>query len=303
MTDLTTGAYKIAQVERITGVGVHTLRAWERRYGVPEPDRSGGRQRLYSTRDIELVTRMRRLSEQGVPLGKAADMARLEMRERGGHSFSEAVAGKLFRSLLNWDEARAADSWMEMLDSFDIQTAFQRVVIPVLKDVGDGWHAGTVSVGQEHFATNFIRSRLDVLGRQATPREDAPSVLFACLQGEQHEMGILMLAVMARLAGLRTIYLGRDVPDEALVRTVEDSQPNVIAVNAGSAEAARRFAKLAPLLEGAAPLAAVVVGGRGFDSDAEARAIPGAHYAGPTLDDAVITINHLGRKVRAGGPR
>jgi methanogenic corrinoid protein MtbC1 len=298
--DLSEG-YKIAQVERITGVGVHTLRAWERRYGVPEPDRSGGRQRMYSLADIELINRMRRLSEQGVPLTRAAELARREMAERGGRTLSDGLVGRLFTALMSWDEAAASSAWMDALETFDIQTTFDRVVVPLLRDVGNAWHDGTVSVAQEHFASNFVRARLDLLSRQVTPVAGAPLVLLACMEGEHHELGLLMLAVMVRFSGLRTIYLGQDVPDDALLRTAEDAQPNVLAVNAGTTAGAQRLLPLLPRIRAAAPLTEVVYGGGGFDSDATARQLEGASYGGADLGSAVLLINQLGRRARTGG--
>ena len=301
MPDDVAEGYKIAQVERITGVGVHTLRAWERRYGVPEPDRSGGRQRLYSLRDIELINRMRRLSEQGVPLVRAADLARQEMAERGGRTFSDSLVSKLFSAVVTWDEAKASAAWIEAFEMFDIQTAFDRVVVPLLKEIGNAWHDGTVSVAQEHFASNFIRARLDLLSRQVTPLADAPTALLACLEGEHHEIGLLMLAVVLRFNGIRTIYLGQDVPDDALIRTVEDAQPNVLAVNAGTSEGARRLRSLVPQIRAAAPLTEVVFGGGAFDAEASARQVEGAHYGGADLGAALLLINQLGRRARTGG--
>ena len=72
-------ALRIAQVANLTGVGVHTLRAWERRHGIPAPARTDGRQRLYAEVDIALIRVMRDLAAQGVPLGLAASRARIEV--------------------------------------------------------------------------------------------------------------------------------------------------------------------------------------------------------------------------------
>src|SRR5690242_8138165 len=56
----------------MTGVPAATLRAWERRYGVPEPSRSRAAYRLYGDLDVDAVRRMRDLCEQGIPASEAA---------------------------------------------------------------------------------------------------------------------------------------------------------------------------------------------------------------------------------------
>ena len=294
---------KIAQVEQLTGVGAHTLRAWERRYGVPTPNRTGGKQRMYSRADVELIRRMRTLALQGMPLAAAAEKALAQAPERAaaGESTIVALGERLTRALLAFDEAGAAGAWSEATDSSDTLTVFERVVVPLMREIGVGWHAGSVTVAQEHFATNFVRARLDLLTRQVMPLAGAPTVLLACIEGEQHELGLLMLTVMLRFQGLRTIYLGQDVPDDALVRTSEDTQPEVVALSAGTREGGRRLPALASVLRQAAPLSAIVYGGGAFESEPGLPWEDGARYGGPSLTAAVTLINQLGRSARSGG--
>lgn len=295
--------FKIAQVEQLTGVGVHTLRAWERRYGVPTPNRTGGKQRMYSRADVELIRRMRSLAVQGMPLAAAAEkaLAAVPARAAAGEPATVALRERMTRALLAFDESGAAATWSEATESFDTLTVFERVVVPLMREVGVGWHAGSVTVAQEHFATNFVRARLDLLTRQVAPLAGAPTVLLACIEGEHHELGLLMLTVMLRFQGLRTIYLGQDVPGDALIRTAEDTQPEVIALNASTLDGARRLPAVVSLLRQAAPLSAIVYGGGAFEVEPGLRMEDGAHYGGPGLTAAVTLVNQLGRSARPGG--
>ncbi len=294
---------RIAEVERLTGVGRHTLRAWERRYGVPIPARTGGHHRMYSFRDVEMVKRMAALSLAGVPLARAAEIALAELADVSPDASSAAggIADRLVTSLLAFDETEAAAAWTAALDLFDVQTAFERVIVPVMREVGQAWHDGTATVAQEHFATNFVRSRLDMLSRQVLPMRDAPVVLLACLEGEHHELGLLMLAVLLRFHGFRTIYLGQDVPDDGLIRCVEDSQPTVLAVNAGTVEGVRHLEVVASALKESAPLTAIVFGGGVFEADSSLIPPSAGHYGGPDLNSALQLITRLCRERPAGG--
>ncbi len=291
--------YRIAEVERMTGIGTHTLRAWERRYGLPAPARTEGGQRLYTPGDVDTLRRVRALVARGVPVSKAAESVRL------GTPGRESATGRhgesLLAALLSFDEAGAAEAWSAAFDALDILSAFDRVVVPLLREVGDGWHAGRYTVAQEHFATNFVRGRLDNLARQVQPLAGAPVVLLACLEGEQHEIGLLMLAVLLRFHGQRVIYLGRDVPSEVLIRTVEDSQPAVLAVSATTSTAAAAFQAVAEGLAGTAPATAIVYGGPGFPVPAAQAGPPRTIYGGQTLAAAASRIIELGRRPRIGG--
>lgn len=293
---------RIAEVERLTGVGRHTLRAWERRYGVPIPARTGGQHRMYSFADVEMVKRMAILSSSGVPLARAAELALKELGTVApeANSAASGIVSRLVARLLAYDENGAAAEWSAALDMFDIQSAFERIVVPVMRAVGQAWHDGEASVAQEHFATNFVRSRLDMLSRQVQPMPGAPVVLLACLEDEHHELGLLMLAVMLRFHGLRTIYLGQDVPDDALIRCVEDAQPEVLALTAGTLEGAAHLERVAAAVQDTAPLTAIVYGGWAFETYESLRP-RNARYGGPDLQSALRLITQLGRERPAGG--
>jgi MerR family transcriptional regulator, light-induced transcriptional regulator len=259
---------------------------------------------MYSQRDVEAIRRMAALSQQGVPLARAAVQVRTEA-ENGPQSgtLAEEIVSRMTARLLNYDEVGAAAEWFRALDVFDLQSAFQHVLVPLMRQIGQAWHDGEASIAQEHFTTNFVRSRLDVLGRQVLPLPDSPVVLLACLQGEHHELGLLMLAVMLRHHGFRTIYLGQDVPNEALIRCVEDSQPRVLVVNAGTIEGARHLPSIAGALPESVPLTALVYGGGAFDAEPSLRDDSHGIYGGPDLETAVRLITKVGRENPAGGSK
>lgn len=258
---------------------------------------------MYSYQDVEMVKRMAVLSSAGVPLARAAELALRELGTVAPEATSAAagIVSRLVSRLLEYDEASAAAEWSTALDLFDVQSAFERVIVPVMREVGQAWHNSEATVAQEHFATNFVRSRLDILSRQVLPMHDAPVVLLACLEGEHHELGLLMLAVMLRFHGFRTIYLGQDVPDDALIRCVEDSQPQVLAVNSGTVEGVTHLERVALALKETAPLTAIVYGGGVFGAEPTLRPDGGARYGGPDLQSALRLITQLGRERPAGG--
>jgi MerR family transcriptional regulator, light-induced transcriptional regulator len=295
---------RINAVAEMSGLSVHTIRAWERRYGVPKPPRSTGRQRLYSRADVEALRRMHELSRSGVPLAEAARSVRQE--QESGEPVRPAAPAPILPSLdafvdalLRFDEARAAELWAAALAITDIESVTESIAIPALQRIGDGWHEGTVSVAQEHFASGFIRGRIEALARQHAVPRDAPIVLLACLPDDWHEVSLLILSIGLRARGLRTVYLGQSVPIDDLVRTVEDLQPRVVVLHGYSMESAEFVAEVVERTRERAPITAIVFGGRGFDDD-EFRNIDGAHFGGDTVVDGTETIERLARLPIAG---
>lgn len=64
----------IRYVAQATGVLPVTLRAWERRYGLLRPARTGKGHRLYSEEDIATIRQIVALLQRGLPIGRARNM-------------------------------------------------------------------------------------------------------------------------------------------------------------------------------------------------------------------------------------
>ena len=59
------------------------------------------------------------------------------------------------------------------------------------------------------------------------------SLIAVCVPGELHEIGPRMLCDLLEMEGWRTIHLGANVPIPALIETLKDRQPDVLAISAG----------------------------------------------------------------------
>ncbi|MCC6387221.1 MAG: cobalamin-dependent protein [Dehalococcoidia bacterium] len=292
------GGLRIALVQRLTGVGVHTLRAWERRYGVPRPARTEGGQRLYTVDDVDLVKRMHGLAEAGVALSRAAQTAIAEHAVRQATQPADGgtarIRTRLLQALLRFDDRAAHAAWAEALERRDILAVFDEVAAPVLVDTGDAWHAGRVTEAQEHFASGFLRSRIDALARSVHTVEGAPLVLLACAESEAHELGLSMVNVLVRYQGLATVYLGANLPAEALLSAARELRPALIGLSASTDAAAASIGAVARRLREEIPGAAILAGGRAFR---EGSAAPGEGFevAPPSLRQAVERIARICR--------
>lgn len=285
------GVYRVSQVEQLTNVGAHTLRAWERRYGVPRPPRSEGRQRRYTQEDILLVKRMRQLSEHGLTLSEAADTALREARERNASQTPERAYELILERLAEYDERGATALWIAATEGRDVADSLERVAVPLLVRAGTLWEEGRLTIGAEHFISSFIRGRLEALYRSSAGSASNTPVLLACVTGERHELGLLMLAILLRFAGLPTTFLGADVPTGSIVESAQRLKAGVVVLYAAAAETAALVPSLAQRLATLSPSPAVVFGGQAFNEDSPA--IAGALYGGSTLTAATRVISDI----------
>jgi methanogenic corrinoid protein MtbC1 len=261
----------IAALTKRTGVPPDTIRKWEQRYGVLRPDRTPGGQRRYSEVDVARVEWLKARLEEGYRIGEAAALL----------GSGEAVAmspGNLRAAFVEATLQTDVDGLMRLVDQAlalpSLQQAFVDVLAPALADVGERWHAGEVTVAQEHLASASVRTALQKLLADARAGVRGVAVL-ACAPGERHEIGLLMLAVLLRGDGWQVAYLGPDTPLRDAVSLAERLSASILCFSAAMPEHAAGLSK-ALAREQVPKRLEVVLGGRATDG-------PDAHAAVETL--------------------
>ena len=166
-------ALRIGELSRRLGVSEHVLRAWERRYGVLQPRRAPGGYRLYSALDEDRLRRMQAHLAHGMSAAEAARAA-LDQEAAGNALDTDSnrrrqgipgLAGALRHALDELDEPAAQATLDRLLAEFTVETVLRDVVLPYLRELGQRWQHGRVTVATEHFASNLLRGRLDNLAR------------------------------------------------------------------------------------------------------------------------------------------
>jgi methanogenic corrinoid protein MtbC1 len=205
------------------------LRAWEKRYGLLEPARSGGGFRLYSDADLDRVRSMQHHLDEGLAAAEAARRA-LRREPAPPPVAGGLVAGpkrELAHALAAFDETRAHGIFDRLLASLSLDTVLAEVVIPYLHELGDAWERGEATVSQEHFASALIRGRLLGLAR-GWGGGAGPHALLACPGGELHDLGLIAFGLALRSRGWRITYLGQDTPLEAVGEHGEALRPSCV---------------------------------------------------------------------------
>ena len=303
-----TPALRIGAVARRTGVAVATLRAWESRYGVLQPFRSEGGHRLYSEEDVDRVLAVLRLTAQGWSVSTAAASVTAERSpsrlglvmepgqaadgsEQRRDPTTQRLHDTLARAVRTFDANAAEDVLDEALARLGVAYALEDVVMPMLRDLGEGWEEDPALIAAEHFATNTLRPRLHRLLSGARSAS-APTCVAAAPDHEDHELGVLAAAAVASDLGFRVTYLGSRTPCAALERSVATIRPDVVLVGAITAHAAKSFCASPPDVG----TARLVVGGPGF------RGLDAELPAGATHSEALSGLRRtLQQALERGG--
>jgi DNA-binding transcriptional MerR regulator len=222
------GTIRIGELARRTGVSPELLRAWEQRYGLLRPSRSAGGFRLYSEADAARVRRMTRLIGEGLSAAEAARQALTvgEVTPETEPPVVNELAEMLQAALDAFDGADAHAAFDRLLATVSLDFVVADVVLPYLRDLGERWATGSASVAQEHFASNLVRGRLLSFARD-WDAGDGPSLLLACVPGEAHDLGLIILGILASRRGWRVTFLGADTPLDTIRTSIKTIRPTL----------------------------------------------------------------------------
>ncbi|MCB9626973.1 MAG: MerR family transcriptional regulator [Sandaracinaceae bacterium] len=224
-------SYRVGMVAKLTGLSPHTLRTWERRYDAVVPERTEAGGRLYSEDDIQRLRLLRDLVDAGHAIGTVArlsgtELARMSAVEsQAAHATPpETPVEEFLDAVERLDVASAQAVLSRAAITLPAERLLLEVVAPSLRAVGERWERGELRIAHERVATAAARGLLFGLTRLYPPREGLGVVVAAAPRGERHELGALMVAMLAALRGFTVLYLGADVP-EAEIAFVASVRP------------------------------------------------------------------------------
>ncbi len=303
-----TPTFNLKAVVQETGLKPDTLRAWERRYGLPTPERSEGKHRLYSQRDIDILKWLNARQDEGLTISRAVDLWRklegegkdplVELMVAEPVAASPALVGPALVEFKNawvnaclvFDEVQADQVLAQSFAMYPAETVVLEVMRRGLVQIGEQWHAGTASSQQEHFASELCMRRLEALIASTSPTRPG-RILIACPPDESHTFSPLLINFLLRRQGWRTIFLGANVPLTRFESTVIQARPNLIIF---SAQQLHTAATLADLAEAAYPLRIPVgYGGLIFTLVPELTKRITGYYLGDSIDQIAVAVERL----------
>jgi len=217
--------FSIRDLEEFSGVKAHTIRMWEKRYGLLAPDRTGSNIRYYDLDELKVILNVAYLNRKGHKISRIAAMS-LNERDRMVQISAEAsdsteeVLNGLKLAMLAFDEPAFEQITKAFQEQHGFRALVERVFVPLLELIGLLWQSNAICPAQEHFVSYFIRQKLITSTDRlpiALPKVDRTFVLYLP-ENEIHELGLLYVNYLLRSKGHRTIYLGQSVPTEDLLQ-------------------------------------------------------------------------------------
>jgi len=217
--------FSIKNLENLSGIKAHTLRIWEKRYNLLEPERTDTNIRRYSLNSLKRLLNVTLLYNHGFKISKIASLNEEEIpelvRSIALKSNSEQVAINAFKlSMINFDYDPFDTNYNEILQHHDFQYVFLNVFMPLMRELGILWQTGAISPSHEHFITNLIKQKIhlqtELLQRKKPKRGEHPLFVIFLPENEIHELGVLYLNYLILNSGFRTIFLGQSLQTTSL---------------------------------------------------------------------------------------
>ncbi len=215
--------YSIKDLEQLSGVKAHTIRIWEKRYGLFEPERTPTNIRYYTDDDLKKLLNITILNQNGFKISNIVSMNIHEMNDRiieisdSFHDFTNQIE-QLTLAMIDFDESR----FERVLSSSVIKIGFDetvtRILYPFFERIGVLWQIGTIYPAQEHFVSNLIRQKLIIAidGQIGNYKVNPLTFLLFLPPNEWHELSLLFYCYLLKKTGHNVIYLGQSLPLEDL---------------------------------------------------------------------------------------
>lgn len=247
-----TPVYNLNVVLRETGLKADLVRAWERRYDLPRPQRTEGGHRLYSRHDIETFKWLKEKRDQGMSIRHAVELwksmthsGKDPLTQQNSQNKTTVINEETSRSntllslrqrwitaCLDFDSAAAEEVFNQAFATHPVEQVVIEILQKGMNEIGTGWHHGDYSVQQEHFASALADRRLQTLLSLTPPPVHSQTVLVGCPPEEHHALPLLMIDLFLRRKGYKVINLGTDIPTDQMIATTLSVQPDLIILGA-----------------------------------------------------------------------
>lgn len=215
----------VLAASRLSGVSEHLIRIWERRYQAIYPSRSENGRRVFQESDVSRLRYLKQLTDVGYSISKIASLSNNELVElfqktsvlQATREHSEKVD-----VALSYLKNYRVEVLVSLFDRCEKQMGVREFLLdfvsPLFAKVGAATQANELSIAHEHVLSALLRDHLGRLMHSLNRSDELEQVkiAFATREGDLHEFGILIGAVLAALHGFKVHYFGPNMPAKAL---------------------------------------------------------------------------------------
>ncbi len=225
--------YNIKMAAKLSGVSELSIRSWENRYSAVIPKRTETNRRLYSDENIKKLILLKKLTQHGHNIGSLASLSvsklldmlnKIELTNNFENStesetvcnYDYQIINECLEVIKNYDDKQLLLILNEMSIKYSRPDLIEKVLLPLIIEIGKRWESGEFRVSHEHFTSAVLIKFINTLNHGFNIHDDAPRIIVTTPEGQYHEVGALIGAMLASSDGWRTTYMGPCLPVEDL---------------------------------------------------------------------------------------
>jgi DNA-binding transcriptional MerR regulator len=233
-------------VTRRTGIGEHTLRVWEKRFGFPQPLRLPSGHRRFTADQVQQLMMINEALRFGYRAGDVVPMSRDKLQallEECEHvpeteETSREWLLNIFQAARAFDRPSVQKILYQGAATLGLQRFLLELVAPLMTEIGEAWDRGELEIRHEHFISEVLEDALRDLRKPLEDTADGRPVLLASLPSEQHSLGLHIAALTVAAAGRRSLVLGPYTPVEEITKAAESVQAAAVGISISAFAAA-----------------------------------------------------------------
>lgn len=222
-------------MEVLSNIKSHTIRIWEKRYDILQPERTSTNIRFYTNDDLKKLLNVSFLNQNGYKISKIAELSeearsQLVMNLTQQNTENELYIDQLIVAMIDLNEYYFRNIFQSVVQLLGLEESFTQVIYPFLERIGIMWQTGAIIPAQEHFISHLVRHKIigEIENLSVELRDDLPKIVLLLPGNELHEIALLLYQYALKKRAYPTIYLGQSVPIDSLQRIKEIAHPQFI---------------------------------------------------------------------------
>jgi MerR family transcriptional regulator, light-induced transcriptional regulator len=238
----------VKAIVRLVGINENTLRGWERRYGAVSPLRDEEGRRTYSAKDFERIQCLWQLVQNGHSIGRLAPLSTIKLKsllsehpEKSKLAEPQAdvisvLLKQIVKDLEKFDVEKLNTHLQQARFEVSVKEIVLHLILPLMREVGRLVLENKMNIADEHILSALLRDYLGSIYQSLSPynlssRQMSKCVILTSREGDIHEFGILLSAILSNLHRLKSIYLGPNMPVNDLIEACQQFKSDYLVLS------------------------------------------------------------------------
>jgi len=241
--------FSIKDLENFSGIKAHTIRIWEKRYKILDPERTDSNIRTYNESELKKILNVAYLNRNGLKISKIALLSEDELTQKVMAISSKQddidqsfQPGKILMSAIRFNEDQFKDTLAPFIKSQGIEEAYIKYLYPLLLKSRILWQTGSLSRAQEQFIMNTIKQIIIVEDNslKTIPAKLKSSIAMINITGNLFDNNYLFYKYALKKRGFDVIFTGGILPASELIEIHKIKPFKNLAVNSGAFDFAEK---------------------------------------------------------------